>query len=31
LARHVVARFEATEQGHDIHYLVTSLRIGSAE
>jgi hypothetical protein len=30
LAR-LVAPIEATEQGHDIHYLVTSLRIGSAE
>jgi hypothetical protein len=29
--RRVVARIEATEQGLDIRYLVTSLRIGSAE
>ncbi len=29
--RRVVARIEATEQGLDIRYVVTSLRIGSAE
>jgi hypothetical protein len=29
--RRVVARIEATEQGLDIRYVVTSLRVGSAE